>query len=61
MNTSKLAQRLKPILKRKVRTSELEEIAVKLGKTKRYEHEGQCFLAYYWSEEEIENVLKHVV
>ena len=58
--SSDLAKILTVKLKRRVRASHIDEVAVKLGRSKIYLHDRQTFAAYYWIESEfnlVENEL----
>ena len=58
--SSDLAKLLTVKLKRRVRASHIDEVAVKLGRSKIYLHDRQTFAAYYWIESEfnlVENEL----
>ena len=58
--SSDLAKLLTVKLKRRVRASHIDEVAIKLGRTKIYLHDRQTFAAYYWIESEfnlVENEL----
>ena len=58
--SSDLAKLLTVKLKRRVRASHIDEVAVRLGRSKIYLHDRQTFAAYYWIESEfnlVENEL----
>ena len=54
--SSDLAKILTVKLKRRVRASHIDEVAVKLGRSKIYLHDRQTFAAYYWIESEFKEV-----
>ena len=54
--SSDLAKLLTVKLKRRVRASHIDEVAVKLGRSKMYLHDRQTFAAYYWIESEFKEV-----
>ena len=54
--SSDLAKLLTVKLKRRVRASHIDEVAIKLGRTKIYLHDRQTFAAYYWIESEFKIV-----
>ena len=54
--SSDLAKILTVKLKRRVRASHIDEVAVKLGMTKIYLHDRQTFAAFYWIESEFKIV-----
>ena len=54
--SSDLAKLLTVKLKRRVRASHIDEVAVKLGRTKIYLHDRQTFAAFYWIESEFKIV-----
>ena len=58
MSSTDLARRLRTKVHRMVRAHELDDIAVKLGKEKVLQHDGQKRLSYYWSESEINTVIE---
>ena len=58
--SSDLAKLLTVKLKRRIRASHIDDVAVKLGRSKIYLHDRQTFAAYYWIESEfslVENEL----
>ena len=54
--SSDVAKLLTVRLKRRVRASHVDEVAVKLGRSKMYLHDRQTFAAYYWIESEFREV-----
>lgn len=54
--SSDLAKILTVRLKRRVRASHVDEVAVRLGRSKMYLHDRQTFAAYYWIESEFREV-----
>lgn len=53
---SDVAKLLTVRLKRRVRASHVDEVAVKLGRSKMYLHDRQTVPTYYWIESEIKEV-----
>lgn len=54
--SSDVAKLLTVRLKRRVRASHVDEVAVKLGRLKMYLHDRQTVPTYYWVESEIKEV-----
>ena len=54
--SSDVAKLLTVRLKRRVRASHVDEVAVKLGRSKMYLHDRQTVPTYYWIEDEIKIV-----
>lgn len=54
--SSDVAKLLTVRLKRRVRASHVDEVAVKLGRSKMYLHDRQTVPTYYWVESEIKEV-----
>lgn len=54
--SSDVAKLLTVRLKRRVRASHVDEVAVKLGRSKMYLHDRQTVPTYYWIESEIKEV-----
>jgi hypothetical protein len=54
--SSDLAKLLTVRLKRRVRASHVDEVAVKLGRSKMYLHDRQTVPTYYWVEDEIQTI-----
>lgn len=54
--SSDVAKLLTVRLKRRVRASHVDEVAVKLGRSKMYLHDRQTVPTYYWVEDEIKIV-----
>ena len=54
--SSDLAKLLTIKLKRRVRASHIDAVAVRLGRSKIYLHDRQTFSAYYWIESEFKEV-----
>ena len=54
--SSDVAKLLTVRLKRRVRASHVDEVAVKLGRSKMYLHDRQTVPTYYWIESEIKDV-----
>ena len=58
MSSTDLARKLRTKVHRMVRAHELDDIAVKLGKEKVLQHDGQKRHSYYWNESEIKIVIE---
>lgn len=54
--SSDVAKLLTVRLKRRVRASHVDEVAVKLGRSKMYLHDRQTVPTYYWIESEFKDV-----
>lgn len=54
--SSDVAKLLTVRLKRRVRASHVDEVAVKLGRSKMYLHDRQTVPTYYWVEDEIQTI-----
>ena len=54
--SSDVAKLLTVRLKRRVRASHVDEVAVKLGRSKMYLHDRQTVPTYYWVESEFKEV-----
>lgn len=54
--SSDVAKLLTVRLKRRVRASHVDEVAVKLGRSKMYLHDRQTVPTYYWVESEFKIV-----
>ena len=54
--SSDVAKLLTVKLKRRVRASHVDEVAVKLGRSKMYLHDRQTVPTYYWVEDEIQTI-----
>ena len=56
--SSDVAKLLTVRLKRRVRASHVDEVAVKLGRSKMYLHDRQTVPTYYWVEDEIQTIIE---
>ena len=54
--SSDVAKLLTVKLKRRVRASHVDEVAVMLGRSKMYLHDRQTVPTYYWVEDEIQTI-----